>query len=220
MYAKLKELREAKKRIRELEDKCRVLSSIIAGAYSTYAIRQDTYNLDPEQPHLKSTRVVFHHSTPESGDIVMCHSTSYQQHPWVVAEVVEVITDNDAVLREIGSDDLIRMGNEGFIRILGLDDRLTLTGGKYRFWTKVLKAFARDRKRYYRLHDVEFLSDKQARITIRAHIFLAEDNEGREAQPFSFEMDFNAGTTIKAILTKLIEVGYGTHKWIYEKNEK
>ena len=221
MYAKMKELREAKKRIRELEDKCRVLSSIIAGTYSTYAIRQDTYNLDPEQPHLKSTRVVFHHSDLKRGDIVMCHTTAFYQHPWVIAEVEEVLTNSDVVLREIGSDNLFRMSNEGFIRILGLDDRLTLTGGKYRFWNKVIKAFRRGHRDhyFYRFHSVEFLSDKRARIWIRAHVWLSR-NDGSEVQPFSFEMDFNASTTIKVILAKMIEAGYGTHEWVYKSTKE
>ena len=84
----------------------------------------------------------------KKGDLVYCTTSGrFNAHPWVVAWVEEVTNPNggELLLREIGSNRLCKMGNEGFY-VLDFSARPVqyyLEGERHKLYHKIRKAFER-----------------------------------------------------------------------------
>lgn len=139
----------------------------------------------------------------QKGDLVLCSSNC--NHFAGVAIYVEPMEGYEkALLRSLGSDDLMEMENEKFIPIVGVDlTRPEFYYGEQRgMYEKVLKAFNKGDEWAYKFGGLVFDNDKVA-INVRPHIFLGEK------PPITVAMDWSKKTTIKQILNAMVEAGYG-----------
>jgi len=146
------------------------------------------------------------------GDLVMGQTGPIDD--FKIGWVHKIISFDNLIIREIGSDRLCNYSNESWKRIVGMDKSLLLEGDKYNFNIKVQKAFHRGNEFSYRFGGVDFEEDT-AKIWIR-EAFGGMINGG--TVPFSFVIPWNKKTTIKKILELMIENGYGTKK--FERSEK
>ena len=140
------------------------------------------------------------------GDLVLADSARISD--WTVGWVEEVYSDEHMLIREIGTKRLCNYSNEGFTRIV-IDHSLIREGAEYKLQQKILKAFYRGNKYNYRYGGIEFLEGRTVRIFIRE----AFGGIIHESVPFSFDMHWTKKTTIKEILERMIENGYGTREF-------
>lgn len=148
------------------------------------------------------------------GDVVSCvTATGYSAFS---VAVVEFKTGySSALVRDIAGPDTCHITNEAFDVIDGLDrsDPVFLIGKQRAFYEKVIKAFKKAREYNYRYGGIRFESDTQAAITVRCP--FGGSIPGKRAVPFEVAIKFNSRTSIKQILAKLREGGYGTHEYAY-----
>lgn len=143
----------------------------------------------------------------QAGDLVMAFTGPVSD--WKIAWVDQVISDNECVLREIGSHRLCRWSNEQFKRIVGLDSSLLLEGDQYQFQIKVMRVFRKEDQYWYRFGGIDFLPNQIARIWIRE----AFGGIRNPSKPFSFEMPWNKRISLKKITEAMYANGYGTRKF-------
>lgn len=141
---------------------------------------------------------------PEKGDLVVC-STNCNHFAGVAIYVEPMEGYEKALLRSLGSDDLMEMENESFIPIVGVDlDQPEFYYGEQRgMYEKVRKAFHRGDEWSYKYRGLAFDGDKVT-IRIGAHIWLGEK------PPIIVTMSWNKQTTIKQVLEAMVKAGYGT----------
>ena len=168
---------------------------------------------------------------PKPGDLVKCE-TQRTPSKWAWAwyeEHGEHANDKHCwgrhghacyLLRELGGESLIHMGNESLIALRGFGADELLEGQQFRFYVKVLKAFGRLGKRYgsqSMLYAGVVWPDrhsKRATIGIRPHAFSSPTIEGDYSRgnrtivkPIPVVLEHNSRTRIRDIVEALKDVG-------------
>jgi len=190
-----------------MTDKERVLAHVIRGLYSTclkYCPWQGEYDSPHFAPWIRGDNL-------KPGMLVLGQTGNMDK--WLIAYLVRPLVEESLggwLLKEIGSNKMCRMTNEGFIPILGVQPRYLYEQGQQSFYQKVLKAFKRGGEYMYRFGGLSFISEKKAKISIR-QIFNGGPIGG--TQPFSFEIEFDSKTSIKKILAQMKTRGYGTREF-------
>lgn len=193
-----------------MTDKERILMGIIRKLSSTQVRRCDKGNWSSDIYYDESSKSYLTHFAYwdkyelKVRDLVLCQSSGL--HDWTIGYIHELYDSATAVIGEIGTNRLCRVGNESFIPIRGMEKYELWEGEEYKFSMKVKKAFARGREYWYRYGGLEFPTKQEAVIYIREK-FGGLDTPSK---PFSFSMKYNAKTSIKTILEKMREHGYGT----------
>lgn len=147
------------------------------------------------------------------GELVVCQSsTGRQQNPWLVSFVEQQGFANEPrglVLRAIGSRDLCNYGNESFIRINGIAERLLWEGEKHAFSRKLHKALRVLDNYGHRFRGLEFPEDGVATVYI-GQVF---GGLGKPTKPYSVSIAFNKRTSVKGIISQLKAQGFGTREF-------
>lgn len=112
-------------------DKERILMSIVQ------ILARKSFNArSGEDPH-HIGRVI---RKAKVGELVLC--TSGLPHKYTLGYMHEWISESEALIRDLTSDTLCRIGNEDFAPLVGLIERVNMLYGKQQvFYDKVKKAF-------------------------------------------------------------------------------
>jgi hypothetical protein len=150
---------------------------------------------------------------PEKGDLVICETSGI--HHGTIGIIKQLISYDEALIQGVGDYRCIRVSNDRFIPIVGIDlcKDVFLCGEEWIFYLKVRKAFKRGDEYMYAYNGIQ-IQENKAIISIRCRGFPKEDQ-----QPFNIEVIWNKKTTIKYILSKMIDGGYGSKysRSIYKK---
>lgn len=189
----------------ELNDRERILSSVVRGLMSTQLYnRGDGYNSATYRNHSGWEEVHFaFDQTPAKGDLVIAQST-LRQNRWSIGWLESHDGYDSYVIREIGTGILCNYGNEKFVPIRGMSPTDLLEGKEREFYLKVLKAFKKGDEYSYRFGGIKF-DDGNAIITIRK-VFS-------EAAPFDVTIPYQPRASEKTILAQLREGGYGSREF-------
>lgn len=170
-----------------------------------------------ESPHSLSSIVckmgTFRKEPFEKGALVLCQtSTGVQQHPFLISLVEKQGIENDArglVLRAIGRNDLCNYGNESFVEIIGIPERMMWTGEKRKFALKIEKVMRKISVYAHRYRGLVFVGDWEA------DVYVGEAFGGLETptKPYAIRVAFNKKTTLKKIREDLLAGGYGTREF-------
>lgn len=148
----------------------------------------------------------------KKGDLVACFTSHpRQQNPWLIA-FVEDKHPTDAsglVLRAIGSQDTCNYGNESFIRISGIAERLLWEGGKHAFSRKLNKAIAILDSYVHRFRGLEFREEGIASVFI-GQVWGGLD---KKTKPYELRIKFSKRTSVKNIIAQMQEQGFGTREF-------
>jgi hypothetical protein len=150
------------------------------------------------------------------GDLVVCATSARRrQNPWIISFVEEVGIPNDPrglCLRAIGRGELCNYGNESFIKITGIPERLMYEGAQQRFVEKLGRALQCNPDSYsHRYQGVKFTDDYTAVVSI-GEVFGGIDPAHR-SKPYLITIPFTARTSIKMITAALLAGGLGTRKF-------
>jgi hypothetical protein len=152
------------------------------------------------------------------GMLVLCKtSVAREVHDWAVAYVVEVLGDAECMLREIGSDRLLRMGNESFEPIVGMPEHMLREREQHQFAKKVQAAFRRGGEYSYRYGGIDFDASNAGRATVWVREVFGGMN--KPSRPFAVAMEYTRKTTTKAILEEMRKQGYGTRAFEIDEEE-
>lgn len=145
---------------------------------------------------------------PRPGDLVLASCGRF--HEYTIGYYVEPLPGpfGGAVIREIGTGNLCDYSNESFKPIRNLPPLVLLEGAERAFYNKVLAAFRSGDEYCYRFGGIKF-DGSRVEITIRE----AFGGMGGRSTPFSFCMDWNQRTSVKAILSAMRLAGYGTRSF-------
>jgi len=174
----------------------------------------------PQFVSLKAAKVIGMPLSP--GDIVRCETNPH--HAWGISEFVEILSvtggafgSAECILREIGSDRLLKMSNESFSVLRFMPLRLLYTGKKHQLYNWGYKAFWEkgnhnpDADYYKRCGGIEFNGDTMI-IWSRPHIWRqekkGENGATLYAQPKRFELKWDKNTRLKDIVTAMQEQGF------------
>jgi hypothetical protein len=198
-----------------MTDKEQILIKIISQLSSTLLLENINggWNYD-ERFEVKSLGTLVHFvpnyiQKPKEGDLVLC--STLEVCPFKIGFVHQIINDYEMVIREIGTKNLCKVGNEEFKIIKGMHPIDLYDGENKRFYEKVIKAFKKGIKEnyLYRFGGIDLFkenNENKARIWIR-------EAHGLNSVPFSVEIKWNNKISIKTILDLLIKGGYGTRKF-------
>lgn len=205
--------------MREDNDRERILCNIAAMLAHELSMLQ---NLPAVQQYMQNkhssaeilcSHDFFHKQPHKKGELVVCWtSTGRQQNPFLISLVEEQGIANDPnglLLRAIGTDQLSSYGNESFIRIVGIPERLLWEGIKREFSVKLSKALSKLDTYIHRFRGLEFASDDTATV------WFGEIWGGlsKKTKPYSITVKFTKKTTIKAIIQQLEEQGFGKREF-------
>jgi hypothetical protein len=140
---------------------------------------------------------------PKKGDLVI--ATSGGSSRWAVGFVHEVHNDNHLMIREIGTDAVCDYSNESFTPVKNMAYTDLLEGERYKIYQKVLQAFRKGDEYLYCYGGVIVDED-----TITVRIRERYGGFGGDSNPFSITIPWNKRTSVKTILMKMREGGYGT----------
>lgn len=138
---------------------------------------------------------------PIPGDLVLA-VTARENHRWILSWHVEALPDiGGALVREIGSNDTCRYGNEAFLPIVGVPVGVLYEShtGHRQFYLKVLAAFRKGGSYWHRFGGLRFDGDA-------AEIRVRKAFSGDEL--FTVRMNWSKRTPIRVILAALCEAGY------------
>ena len=150
----------------------------------------------------------------KAGMLVLCMSSGI--HDWTIGYLKEKINDGWAV-KELDSDRLCNISNESFLPIQGLNKTELFTGDDYIFYNKVLTAFFRGSEYWYRFGGIDIIEKRKWKIWIREAFGGTNLKEGMKSIPFFLEIKWNKKTSIKYILQKMKDAGYGTRGFERER---
>ena len=143
------------------------------------------------------------------GMLVLCQGSGI--HDWTIGYTVEKLYDDYSgwIIRELDSDRLCKVSNDSFVPIEGLSNIDLLVKEDYVFYQKILKAFRRGGENWYRFGGIDIIEKRKWKIFIREKWGGIDG----ESKPFYFIIKWNKKTSIKYILQKMVETGYGTRKF-------
>jgi hypothetical protein len=173
-----------------------------------------------QNPHsLSSVRCSWGYWNKEpfiKGDLVACF-TSYarQQNPHLVSfvEGPHPTDSSGLALRAIGTNDICNYGNESFIRISGIPERLLWEGDRHQFAMKLSRAFAKLDNYGHRFRGLRFREDGLASVFV-GEVF---GGWGKGTKPYEMQIKFTKRTSIKNIIAQMKEQGFGTRE--FEPND-
>lgn len=117
---------------------------------------------------------------PKRGDVVRCASSITAPHGFTIGRVVEVASEHELLLREIGGKRLCRVSNEMFTILRGVRSMALLEGRQRRYAQRVVQAFRKIDRFDAILLDVEFPEEErptEAIVSFRAHAFVRASRE-------------------------------------------
>lgn len=138
---------------------------------------------------------------PVPGDLVLA-ITARENHRWILSWYVEELPDiGGALVREIGSNDTCRYGNEAFLPIVGVPDHVLYEShtGQRPFYRKVLAALRKGGSYAHRFGGLRFDGDV-------AEIRVRKAFSGDEL--FTVKMHWSKRTAIREILGAMYAAGY------------
>lgn len=149
----------------------------------------------------------------QPGDIVRCKTNP--NHRWGISEFVERLGYAEFLLREIGGNKLLKMGNESIDVLRFMSPSRLYTGTKYHIYKWVTeKAFSErynpNADYFKRCGGVEF-NDNTLVIWSRPHIWVMErvvDGQTQYAQPRRFTLEWSNKTRLKDIVGAMKEQGF------------
>lgn len=144
----------------------------------------------------------------QKGDLVLA-ATGFVSD-FKIGFVHQVITEDQCVIREIGTDRICNYGNERFIRIVGMEESSLFEKDQYIFEQKVIAAFRRGGEYVYRFGGVVFKEGNIVEIWVRE---VFGGMMGHRSKPFAITMQWNKRTSIKKILEHMRLNGYGTKEF-------
>jgi hypothetical protein len=197
-----------------MNDKERILMSVIRGLRSTTGLVRNNLWGSENYKRDGGDGYYVHFAPwkdPQKGDLVLCEAMSIDD--WSVGFVHMVISNHECIIREIGSDRLCRVSNEGFSPIIGMSSIDLLEGAQYGFYQKVLKAFRKGDEFLYCFGGIDF-DGEDAIIWVRERYGGIIRFREHGSAPFSIRMRWSDKTTIKAILQAMRDGGYGTREFI------
>ena len=148
------------------------------------------------------------------GDIVKCSTNP--NHDWGISEYREPGPEYSSwILKEIGSDRLLRMFNEDLEVLRFMPEHLLYTGLKYKLWNWAQKAFWQRYNPEYeytkRFGGAEFVDDKLI-IWSRSHIWRTSISPKMcpvlLAQPKKFVIEYDKKIRLKDIVFQMIDQGF------------
>lgn len=157
------------------------------------------------------------------GCIVLCN-TSFMSR-WKIAEFVEDHRTPDGfgylLIRELGTSNYCRMGNESFGVLVGMPEHIFYEGHKQKLhkWATCqafLERYNPNADYLVRPGGAEFEGDT-LRIWARPHIW--NDSNGT-AIPWCVEMKWDKKTRLKDIVAALIGGGLGTREFEHKNNRE
>ena len=147
------------------------------------------------------------------GDLVLCEtSAGRQENPFLISFVeneIYVRDERGPLLRSPGTDELSYYGNESFMRITGIPERLLWSGERQKFNKKLQKALAKLDTYFHRFRGLEFVKDGEALVWF-GEIF---GGLGKPSKPYSIRILYDKRTTIKGIIFELEAQGFGTREF-------
>lgn len=161
-------------------------------------------------------REIFDPTPFKKGELAVCWtSTGLQQNPFLISFVEEQGIANDPsglLLRAIGTDQLSSYGNESFIRVVGIPERLLWEGGKREFSVKLSKAMKKMDCFIHRFRGLTFPSDGVADVYIgEYHGGILRTKNG--SKPYVIHINFDKKTTLKSITAQMEEQGFGKREF-------
>lgn len=139
----------------------------------------------------------------QPGDLVVALTSRGDPHEFSVGWYVAPL-DDGAVVREIGSGALCNFRNEDFVPVrLNPSDALEAHTGQRVFYERVRKAINKVWTYWHRYDDLEFDGD-QVTVWIR---------KAFSDRRYGLRMPWSKGTTIKSIVDRLVELGYGKREF-------
>jgi len=192
-----------------MTDKERILTVIIKSLQSnSYPLSSCRY---PDKPEYGAYFDI--EEDPQVGDLVLCSSSNaWRTHEWSIGWYTKRVAVDEAIIREIGSQNLCRCYNESFAPIRGIKKELLLEGYQFKFREKVLKVFAKIDCYQHRYAGISFPEEWVAEIGYR-QVFTSID----QVKPVRFRMPFKKRTPMREIRQNLEEAGFGTH--VFSKND-
>lgn len=146
----------------------------------------------------------------QKGDLVLCQtSVGRQQNPWLISFVEANGCKNDPrglLLRAIGEAKVCDYGNESFVKITGIPERLLWEGRKQRFAEKLHKALKTLDTYIHRYRGLSFPEEGQADVTF-GEMF---GGLSKPSKPYTLRVAYTPKTTIKSIVQQLESQGFGT----------
>ena len=148
------------------------------------------------------------------GDIVRCQTNP--NHAWGISELVEQTGYSDFVLRLIGGDKLLNMGNESVEVLRFMDPSRLYTGAKFKIYQwasgKAFSARYNPHADYFKkCGGVEFDGDTLI-IWCRPHIWamekMGENDTQLFAQPKRFTLQWSDKTRLTDIVRAMEEQGF------------
>lgn len=202
-----------------MTNKERVLMELVRELYSTQLHLQLRVPNRPDMWKIFDNREDVHFECSsfdkiQIGDLVLCTSSGI--HDWTVGFVHEIINPSwhELMVKEIGTNRLCKVGNEGFVPIRGMSEQQLWNDDQYNFSIKVKKAFAKGGHYSYRFGGMSFVGDKVA-VYVREHFngTLRLNGSGKMTIPFKIVLDWDKKMSIKKILELLVAGGYGSRKF-------
>lgn len=151
----------------------------------------------------------------KKGDIVRC--VTNPNHPWGISEYIKRLDGyGEFLLREIGSDRLLRMGNEMLDVLRFMDPSRLYTGKKHQLYVwasqkAFMERYNPNADYFKRCGGVEIVEDpNELRIWSRPHVWMqGADKNGMFSQPRKMEIRWNKKTRLRDIVVAMNEQGFG-----------
>lgn len=173
-----------------MTDKERILTHIISVYYPKYMLRIGNDN---------SIEFFNKNSKPKIDDLVLARTSGL--HDFTIGYVVDIKSDSEMTIREIGTQRTCNIGNEMFYSIdkEHLYENYLLEGLQYKTYCKVMKAISNVDGYTYRFHSIDF-NDNKCTVNLR---LIFEDSITKTTT-----FNYSSKTTIKEIekeIRKLIK---------------
>ena len=195
-----------KKKEPVLNDRERILSSVVRGLMSTqlsFAAKGDGYHSATYRDRNGWEYVHFaYDQKPVKGDLVIAQSSIYPNR-WTIGWF-ESGGNHEYVIREIGTGMLCNYSNETFVPIRGLQSTELLEGKERAFYFKVLKALRQGGEYRYTFGGIKF-NGPDVNVTIRERY--------NDTVPFDVVIPYQPRMSITKIVALLREGGYGTREF-------
>ena len=194
-----------------MTDKERMLFKIIERLSTTQTLENPSERNNYDKRFGKDSNLSLVHfepnykTMPKKGDLVLCQTINIC--PFKVGFVDTIFVDSEMIIREIGTNNTCRIHNENFEVIVGMRKEDLYDRHERVFYEKVVKAFYKNDSYLYVYGDLDLYEEdgkKKAKISVRKKwMDLAE------SETIPIEMEWNSRTSIKSIVKKMVDSGYG-----------
>jgi hypothetical protein len=182
-------------------DKERILTQIINQLYFTVQLRVQPQEDLSDYAHFEPVKQDC--SNLRKNDCVI--GITANVHRWKIGFVDSWVDAHTMTIREIGSNKLCNVWNEGFSIIRGMDKGRMLDCHKYRFQRKVKKAMYRLDGFSHLFHRIDFHDPNEAIMWVRERFGGFHGVDGKRSVPYMIPIHWTSKTTITEIMDKLEE---------------